>query len=200
MFLYTTIFLVGVLLTIGINLAIIIPNGGSVGDMFLWLFIAIVICGLMSGLICVITRLLPRKFYDPHNKRFKTFKCEEKVYRFLKVKVWKDKIPELGSISGFAKNKLKDPNNPEYMKRFLSENCLADSLHFYSILGGFVMFLFLGLFRMQYFWSIGVVIFITNMILHGMSCIVQRYLRPKMMKVYDRMKKQEQLQKETSQS
>ena len=39
-----------------------------------------------------------------------------KIYNKLKVKKWKDKIPEIGHFTGFRKNKISDPKNPEYIK------------------------------------------------------------------------------------
>ena len=168
----------------------LLPQHVNAGDLPLWLFISIMICGLSSGVICLITRVLPKSVFDPHRKRFKTFSFEVGLYKHLRVKKWKDIIPDLGKLSGLEKGKLTQPNNPQYMERFLQENCIAESLHFFSIISGLLLFLFIP---QKYFFSVGVIIFITNMILHILPVFVQRYLRPKMLKVYDRLIEKQKL-------
>ena len=185
MLLYGTMLLIAVAISIGINLWIMIPNGEPLGMMFLWIFLAILICGGTWFVISMFTRFaLPRNYFDARKKRWHTFKFEEKIYRFLRVKKWKDKIPELGNISGFGKKKIEDPNNPIYLYKFLTENCLADSLHFFSIFAGVLVFV---LVPSRFILTIALPIFIVNTIMNTMSWMVQRFLRPKMVKMYERL-------------
>ena len=184
MLLYGIILLAGILISLGLNIAMVVPQGIWFGDVVLWLFLAILICGFSSLAICLFTRMLPREHFDPQRKRWHTFKFEEKLQRLLRVKKWKDKIPELGSLSGFEKKKIEDPNKPKYLYKFLTENCLADSLHFFSVFAGLLTFVFLP---SHFILTIALPVFITNGVMHTMSWMVQRFLRPKMLKMYERL-------------
>ena len=159
--------------------------------MFLYLLLAIAICGIMSAIITVITRVLPSRIFSPFRRRFKVYESENTIYNKLKVKKWKDKIPELGKLGGFAKNKISEPNNPKYIFKFLTEMCIAEALHFYSIVAGLLVFIFLP---QEYILSISLPVFILNTLLHGMPIIVQRYLRPKFLKIYKRLTIKDDLQ------
>ena len=195
----TVMLLYGIIIFTGIQLSIILtllnhPSSNFLaGDLAIWLIISIFICGLSSGVICIITRILPKSVFDPHRRRYKTFGFEVGLYRILRVKRWKGIIPDLGKLSGLEKSKLTEPNNPDYMKKFLQENCIAESLHFFSMVSGLLVFIFIPA---KFFWSVGMIIFLTNTILHVMPVFVQRYLRPKMVKVYDRLIEKQKLASE----
>lgn len=185
--LYIAILATGLTIIAGGNLFYTLSKDMSVGTMFLYLLLAVAICGFMSAIIMFITRILPSKVFSPYRKRFKVFDKESKLYNKLKVKKWKDKIPELGKLSGFAKTEIAEPNNPKYIYKFLTENCIAEALHFYSIIAGLLVFIFLP---REYVFTIGLPIFFLNMFLHAMPILVQRYLRPKFVKIYNRLKVQ----------
>lgn len=151
-------------------------------DLLLWIFIAILICGLSSGIITILSHIFPEKWYSPYRKRFKVSKKENKFYIKLKIKKWKDKVPELGKLGGFSKSKIENAKNPQYIFKFLTETCIAESLHFFSILSGILVFFFLP---KEYLLIIALPIFILNTILHLLPIIIQRYIRPKFLKIYN---------------
>ena len=182
--LYIAILSVGLTIIMGGNLFYVLTENKDVGAMFLYLFLAVVVCGLMSGVITLITRILPSKVFNPYRKRYKVYSKENELYNKLKIKKWKDKIPELGKLSGFAKTEIAEPNNPEYIYKFLTENCIAEALHFYSIVAGLLIFIFLP---REYIFTIGLPVFFLNFLLHIMPILVQRYLRPKFLKIYNRL-------------
>lgn len=182
--LYIIILVAGLTLTAGGNLFYALSKDMSVGTMFLYLLLAVAICGIMAGIITLITRILPAKVFSPYRHRYKVSSKENKFYNKLKIKKWKDKIPELGKLSGFAKTEIAEPNNPQYIFKFLTENCIAEALHFYSIVAGLLVFVFLP---REYVFTIGLPIFFLNMLLHIMPIFVQRYLRPKFLKIYNRL-------------
>ncbi len=182
--LYIIILVAGLTLTAGGNLFYALSKDMSVGTMFLYLLLAVAICGIMAGIITLITRILPAKVFSPYRHRYKVSRKENKFYNKLKIKKWKDKIPELGKLSGFAKTEIAEPNNPQYIFKFLTENCIAEALHFYSIVAGLLVFVFLP---REYVFTIGLPIFFLNMSLHIMPIFVQRYLRPKFLKIYNRL-------------
>lgn len=181
---YSIIIFAGVLLSVLINIIKFAPQNTPYGDLALWILISILICGLSSGLICIITRLLPKSVFNPHRRRFRTFSVEANIYKRLGVKGWKAFVPDLGKLSGLEKNKITQPNNPEYLEKFLIENCIAECLHFWSFISGSLIFFFLP---GKYAISIGLIIFYTNAILHILPIFIQRYVRPKMLKIYDRL-------------
>ncbi len=182
--LYFVILLISLSIIITGNIFYVQNIGVSIGNMFLWLLIAILICGIASALITIFTRIIPSKFFSPLKKRYKVFPKENKLYLKLKIKKWKDKVPELGKLGGFAKNKIQEPNNSEYIYKFLTETCIAEFLHGYSIIAGLLVFLILP---RIYFWTLSLPIFILNTILHVMPLLIQRYIRPKFLKIYNRL-------------
>ena len=182
--LYIIILVAGLTLTAGGNLFYALSKDMNVGTMFLYLLLAVAICGIMAGIITLITRILPAKVFSLYRHRYKVSSKENKFYNKLKIKKWKDKIPELGKLSGFAKTEIAEPNNPQYIFKFLTENCIAEALHFYSIVAGLLVFVFLP---REYVFTIGLPIFFLNMLLHIMPIFVQRYLRPKFLKIYNRL-------------
>ena len=182
--LYIIILVAGLTLTEGGNLFYALSKDMNVGTMFLYLLLAVAICGIMAGIITLITRILPAKVFSPYRHRYKVSSKENKFYNKLKIKKWKDKIPELGKLSGFAKTEIAEPNNPQYIFKLLTENCIAESLNFYSIVAGLLLFVFLP---REYVFTIGLPIFFLNMLLHIMPIFVQRYLRPKFLKIYNRL-------------
>ena len=185
--LYIAILATGLTIIAGGNLFYTLAKDMNVGIMFLYLLLAVAICGLMAGIITLITRILPKKVFSPYRKRFRVNDKENKLYNKLKIKKWKDSIPELGKLSGFSKSEISEPNNPNYIFKFLTENCIAEALHFYSIVAGLLVFIFLP---REYVFTIGLPIFFLNLILHLMPILVQRYLRPKFFKLYNRLLRQ----------
>lgn len=185
--LYIAILAAGLTIIAGGNLFYTLAKDMNVGIMFLYLLLAVAICGLMAGIITLITRILPKKVFSPYRKRFRVNDKENKLYNKLKIKKWKDRIPELGKLSGFSKSEISEPNNPNYIFKFLTENCIAEALHFYSIVAGLLVFIFLP---REYVFTIGLPIFFLNLILHLMPILVQRYLRPKFFKLYNRLLRQ----------
>ena len=185
--LYIAILATGLTIIAGGNLFYTLAKDMNVGIMFLYLLLAVAICGLMAGIITLITRILPKKVFSPYRKRFRVNDKENKLYKKLKIKKWKDRIPELGKLSGFSKSEISEPNNPNYIFKFLTENCIAEALHFYSIVAGLLVFIFLP---REYVFTIGLPIFFLNLILHLMPILVQRYLRPKFFKLYNRLLRQ----------
>lgn len=156
------------------------------------LFFAIVICAIIISFYSIVVRLVPRKWFNYKSWCFKTFKFEAKFYDFLKIKKWKEKIPEMGKTGGFAKNKVADPKNSEYMHRFLEENCIAEFIHSASIVTSVLLFILMD---RPYILSIGLPVFILYFYLNFLPLIVQRYLRPKLIRLYERSLRQEKIER-----
>ena len=101
--------------------------------------LAIVIVILIDGLVATVCRLLPARCADETKKIYAVGQKEKKFYEKLKIRSWKDKIPEIGHFTGFRKNKIVDPKSVEYLNRFLLEACYGELGHFFSVFAGFLI-------------------------------------------------------------
>ena len=128
---------------------------------------------LVDGLISTIARLLPAKCADHTKKVFGVSAKEKKFYEKLKIRLWKDKIPEIGHFTGFRKNKLADPQSVEYVDRFLLESCYGEIGHFFSLFFGFTVLL---LYPLSSVWfALAIPVAIINFFLNLPSLLVLRY-------------------------
>lgn len=140
---------------------------------------------LVDLLVSAIVMVLPREIFNPQNKLFKVFKWEKRFYEKIGIKKWKDYLPiGAGPIGiGFKKNKVQEPNNPEYVYRFLEESCIAELMHAISPFACFLLLIIAP----PYTWaSIVLPICIVNLVLQLLPFFAQRYNRPKLMVLYRR--------------
>lgn len=147
------------------------------GENFLLLFglvaIGVVFEILVDGLVATVARLMPAKFADHTKKVYQVSAKEKKFYEKLKIRVWKDKIPEIGHFTGFRKNKLADPQSVEYVERFLLESCYGELGHFFALFLGFTV---LFLYPLSEFWfALAIPVAIVNFFLNLPSLLVLRY-------------------------
>lgn len=154
---------------------------------FLWLVASFAVVLLPSLPVAVFIRKLPKKWFDYHNKIFVVKDSEINFYKKIKIRSWKDKIPEAGQTANFKKDHIYDPNNPEYVKQFIDETCYSSVLHFLCILTALSFSLF-GLFW-NGFLTMTLPVAVVYSILNVPSFIIQRYNRPRLIKKYERMQK-----------
>ena len=150
----------------------------------------IVIDLILAGIVSA----LPNKVFDPNKKCFDVSKKERKFYEKLGIKKWKDKVLELGALSGFRKNKLRDGNNPEYLHRFLVESNKGIWTHILNIVLGFLVIFCLPL---KYWLVISIPVAIVNAFLGLLPTFILRYNVPKLKVAYERAIRL-QKQKETT--
>ncbi len=138
---------------------------------FTWLAVALIV--LIDALVAAVCRSLPESFADPERKIFAVSKKEKLFYERLKIRKWKDKIPEIGHLTGFRKNRLAKPNDPKYLRRFLLENCYGEIVHIVSVPCGFAILAFR---RLTKTWlAIALPVAIVNAILNILPIFVLRY-------------------------
>lgn len=147
-----------------------------------WTSIDILVVFIIDAIIAFVIRHLPEKWFDYKYKVFKIFKWERKFYEAIKIKKWKDKIPELGQLTNFKKNKVREPKNSEYLLRYLMECVYGETIHFLSIILGFLILL-INPKDCLYF---GLPIAIANGIISYLSFAILRYNRPKLTILYNR--------------
>ncbi|MBE6652410.1 MAG: hypothetical protein E7610_03210 [Ruminococcaceae bacterium] len=75
----------------------------------------------IDGGMAILIRLTPDRWYPAFSPRFRVSAFEKKLYLKLKVRLWKDKIWELGGLGGFSKKKLLSPDDPAYVEKFIVE-------------------------------------------------------------------------------
>ena len=154
---------------------------------FLW----IVACfGIMIAPYCLIVyimKFVKQSWFNPYKKMFHIFNFEKKLYEKIKVKNWKDNIPELGqALIGFDKSKIQNPKDEKYLLLYLNENCRGDFNHLFCLLWGyFSLFIIAFVVPFPYGLSAGIPIAIVSGIIHYLPLAVLRYVRPKFLKLYE---------------
>ena len=80
---------------------------------------------------------LPRRCADCEKRIYTVGVREKAFYERIRIRKWKEKIPELGHFTGFRKNKIANPKDGAYIRRFLTEICYGELGHFFSCITGF---------------------------------------------------------------
>ena len=84
----------------------------------------------------LVRRALPEKWFLPNRKLFTVSKKEHKFYQSIKIKSWKDKVPELGMFTAFSKSEFKSSSDAEYLKRFIIESNYGVICHLQNAIFG----------------------------------------------------------------
>lgn len=145
--------------------------------MALNLFLGFVIVLVPSLIPAILIRLLPKKWFNPDNNIYNVNKKESNFLIKLGIKKWKDKVPELGKLVNFKKDKIYDVNNPKYLEKFLIETCYAETLHILCIVTALVAMFFMP---NGCFWNIAFPIAIVYSVYNIPSILIQRFNRPRL--------------------
>lgn len=135
--------------------------------------LAVVAVIVVDALVSTIARILPKKCAQHDKKIYTVSTKEKKFYEKLKIRKWKDYVPEIGHFTGFRKNKIADPKSIEYLDRFLLEICYGEIGHFFSLFLGFAILLMFPLTNM--WWAISIPVAIVNVFLNLPSLFILRY-------------------------
>ena len=155
---------------------------------------AVVIEILIDAMVATFARLLPKKCADYRRKIYRVSAKEKRFYEKLKIRLWKDKIPEIGHFTGFRKNKLLNPKSVEYVERFLMESCYGELGHFFSLPLGFLVML---LFPISNTWiAISIPVAIVNFLLNAPTIFVLRYNSYKLVILRNSNAKKQESQRE----
>ncbi len=170
MILYLTIILFA-------NLGIAAGVSLATGDGFFLVLglsaLATVIEIAISGLTAAICRFLPAKCANHQLKIYRVSAKEKGFYEKLKIRKWKDRIPEIGHFTGFRKNKIADPKSEEYLERFLLEIAYGELGHFFSLFTGFFVLLFFPIYA--HWLPIAISVAIVGFALNALPIAVLRY-------------------------
>ena len=133
----------------------------------------------------LLRRLTPAKWYAPGRKFFRVTKKERDIYHKLKIKKWKDYVPELGIFTGFSKSEIKDADDPSYLGKFLVESNYGVVIHIVNAITGFVI-MFIPCCSSSSIW---IPIFAVNFVLCLLPVAVLRYTSHTLLKLYERTQK-----------
>lgn len=135
----------------------------------------------IDGLFATLVRWsCPKKWFAVEKEGFAASKKECRFYEKLGIKKWKDKVVELGFFTGFRKNKIADPNNNEYVARYIIEANYGIGVHVAGMIFGFLVCLVFP----AHWYSIGLPVGFVNMIVNSLSFMILRYNLPKLRTLY----------------
>lgn len=135
----------------------------------------------ISVAMTFICEKLPKKLYYYNRFLFRERKFEQggKIYeRYFKVKLWKSKLPE---ISDFMRWRFKKKHLAEtgsnYLSIFIRESCKAEFTHLLIILSTLLFLLWNDFFST-------LLIFVLAFLLNFPYIIIQRYNRPRLIRLF----------------
>ncbi len=151
-----------------------------------WWFVivCVVLCVIyqfaVDGFFAIVIKKTPDRWYGKDKKIFQVSASEIKFLNFFRVKKWKEKVWELGGLGGFRKNKILEPQNPEYVEKFITETNKGVVIHW---IGVFVGYTAIVAFPFRFALTICLPIAFVNMVLNFLPIMVLRYNIPKLLKL-----------------
>lgn len=144
------------------------------------------IVGLLSQLIGV---KLPRRWFDPNGFPYAVRRWENqgKIYNKIYVYKWKDSLPDMSRISRRMVRKSITPMQctSDHVRRLVAETCVAEMVHLVLLLLSPIIY-----------WinptALGAAIAIVYALSHIPFIIIQRYNRPTLMRLAERLKEREE--------
>ncbi len=177
-------------------IALVVAIAAGVGYIEILSFTAIAAIAVIfvDGVTAAICRALSAKVANPQKKIFHVSQKEKKFYEKLKIRKWKDKVPEIGQFTGFRKNKLDDPKSIEYLDRFLLESAYGEIGHFVSCITSFLILLLFPLHRL---WlAVAIPVAFVSVLLNIPSFMILRYNSYKLRVLRDSMEKKQRRERE----
>ena len=157
-----------------------------------YVLIAVTFCTALQfaldGTIAFVINKLPDGWFGVDNALYRVSKAERELYKKLKVRLWKDKVWELGGLGGFSKKKLREPNDQKYIEKFIVECNKGVLTHRLSYPIGFLAMLF---FPNACSFTIALPVALVNLVLNVLPTMALRYNTPMLKMILERMKRQE---------
>ncbi len=155
-----------------------------------YVIIACVFCTALEfaidGLIAIIINKMPDGWFGVDNPLFNVSQKERQLYKKLKVRLWKDKVWELGGLGGFSKKNLKEPSNPQYIEKFIIECNKGVLTHRLSYPAGFLVMLAIP---NTCALTIGLPVAIVNLFLNILPTLALRYNTPMLKSILKRLRR-----------
>ena len=179
--------------TIGIAMTIIAAFNIAF-DTASWYYVvvAVVWCTALEfaldGGMAILIRLTPDRWYGVDNRLFHVSEFERNLYKKFKVRLWKDRVWELGGLGGFSKKTLKEPDNPTYIEKFIIECNKGVVTHRLSYPIGFLVMLTIP---DTCSFTIALPVAIVNLYLNILPTLVLRYNTPMLQGILKRMNRKQ---------
>lgn len=158
-----------------------------------YVIIAIVWCIALQfafdGSIAIIINKLPDRWFGVNNPLYHVTDAEKTLYKILKVRLWKDKVWELGGLGGFSKKNFKEPTNPEYVEKFIIECNKGVLTHRLSYPIGFLCMLTLSGTPV---FTVALPVATVNLFLNVLPTLALRYNTPKLKSVLIRLNRKKE--------
>lgn len=138
---------------------------------------------LFSVILTLLAEKMPHGIYNYKKWLYRERKWEDggRVYeRIFFVKKWKSRLPDIGDFLKwrFSKKHLTEVKS-DYLNRFLTESCKAELTHWVIICTSFFFIFWGGLVAFSR-------ILILAVALNGPYIIIQRYNRPRLVRLLKR--------------
>ena len=140
----------------------------------------------LDGGIALLINKLPNQWFGVENRLYRVSDAEKKLYKRLKVRLWKDKVWELGGLGGFSKKTLLEPENPLYIERFIIECNKGVLTHRLSYPIGFLAMLTLPNICA---YTIAIPVATVNLFLNILPTLALRYNTPMLQNALRRLKR-----------
>lgn len=143
-------------------------------------FLFLILPSIVVGLILV--NFIPKKWYRTDKKIYNERSYEKKLFNSIKIKSWKDYVPQLLKIDNIndAKKDNVDTKSAEYINFFISETCRSEFIHLFYIFSELFVLIVLFFIKTEWALKFGIAITIIWIIFHMMSVLIQRYNRPRL--------------------
>lgn len=129
----------------------------------------------LDGTLATLIKILPDRWFGVDNPLYRVSDRERKWYKRLKVRSWKDKVWELGGAGGFSKKYLKEPENADYIEKFIIECNKGVLIHRLSYPIGFLAMLTLdGVCS----FTVALPVAVVNLFLNVLPTLALRYNTP----------------------
>ena len=180
-------FIIGVAMAViaGINIACGVASP-------LYAVVAVVFCVVLQIALDAVVALaicfMPDRLFPAESPRYHVSVWEKKLYLKLGVRAWKDHIPDLGGIGGFSKRKLRAPDDPAYIEKYIIECHKGVLTHRLCYpLGLLVMLTLPNLCAL----TIALPVAVINMLLHILPTMALRYNTPMLLGMLRRMRRKQ---------
>lgn len=144
----------------------------------------------LDGIIAIAINKMPDKWFGADNPLYRVSEAEKKLYKKLKVRLWKDKIWELGGLGGFSKKNLLEPGSPEYIEKFIIECNKGVLTHRLSYPIGFLAMLTLPGVCV---FTVALPIALVNLVLNVLPTLALRYNTPMLQSLLKNLKKKRKI-------
>ena len=140
---------------------------------------------LMGAAGFVLGRILPKSWFDSQAFPYAPFSFEQggKLYEKLRIKKWQNRLPDMSKILPFLMppKRMTAKMDTDTLERMLQETCVAEFIHWLLFVGGF------GLCRiLPHPWGLAAAL-AYNLLGNAPYILIQRYNRPRLRRLYDRI-------------